>query len=56
MTLEEWEKLTNAYVGYHESGARWIPQQQITHSWELHHLTDYVVTSQLAGVTWLSPR
>lgn len=56
MTLEQWRQLTNAYVGYHESGAKWIPQSQITYRYELHHLEDYVVTSNIAGVCWLSPR
>lgn len=60
-TLDEWATKTGAYVGIHQTGARYIPNSELIRlstlaRWQLHHLTDYVVSSNIAGTTWLTPR
>ena len=60
MTLFEWECTTGAYVGQHDSGARWVPDSQTRMGDADRHLLwrldDYLVRSVVGGSIWLLPR
>ncbi len=61
MTLHEWEAAhPRAYVGTHDSGARWVADTTTAMTYDdrrlLWRLDDYLVTSVIAGTIWLVHR
>ncbi len=58
MTLLQWEAAhPRAYVGTHDSGARWVPDTTAAMTYDdrrlLWRLDDYLVTSVIVGTIWL---
>ncbi len=61
MTLEEWLKDSPVVGRMMPNGEYALPDvlsgaEHRTRAWDLHHLSDYVVTSVIGGSIWLVPR
>ena len=59
MTLAEWEEAYNHTAYSHPTGARYVHDRLAGNdktSWDMFHLSDYVVTSLTGGCYWLVKR
>ena len=57
MTLKEWSEQTGIKIITYESGCMCVANRfPVREGWELFHLTDYCVSSNVAGTIWLIKR
>jgi hypothetical protein len=57
MTLNEFCEVNKIVSHPHgEYGTRYIPDRQYPNQWDLSHLSDFIVSSVVAGTIWLIKR